>query len=94
MPSTPFPQTSAVSLDKHAKFSQGAGARAFFVSAKTGDQVASSALQIAADLAGVRLKKADVEQATRVVEAEIVEHPKAEPAPANKGSKGKKCVVQ
>lgn len=47
----------------------------YFVSAKTGDNVAATFYRIAADLAGVILTKPDIEVASKVVTAHIVHHP-------------------
>ena len=48
--------------------------QAYYVSAKTGDQVSSVFYQTAADLAGVQLPKARVEAEQKKVKAEIVRH--------------------
>ena len=47
----------------------------YFVSAKTGDNVAAAFYRVAADLAGVVLTKPEVEVASSVVKAQIVNHP-------------------
>jgi len=78
----------------------------YFVSAKTGDNVNTAFYRVAADLAGVGLSRPDLEVATRVVKAEIVDHPTTSPPGAAAGTAPqegdkpeevggkKKCVVQ
>lgn len=69
----------------------------FFVSAKTGDNIASCFYRISADLAGVTLSKPELEVATRVIKAEVVNHPKALDAgeqPQKQLSEKKSCLIQ
>lgn len=47
----------------------------YFVSAKNGDHVNSTFYRIAADLAGIVLTKSELESNTKVVRAEIINHP-------------------
>lgn len=59
------------------------------MSAKTGDNVSSCFYRVAADLAGVVLTKPELEVASKIVKAEIVNHPQNEdgsvlPAPEKK----------
>ena len=63
-------------------------------SAKSGDNVGAMFYRIAADLAGVQLSKPELEVASKVVTAEIVNHAKdlpTEQIPASKA--GTRCVV-
>ena len=46
----------------------------YFVSAKTGDNVAASFYRIVADISGVVLTPPDVSHATKVVTAQVIEH--------------------
>ena len=83
-----------VKVDKHTAFAKDNGMKSFFISAKTGDQVNTTFTKIAADLAGVTLRKPDVEVATKVVHAEIVDHPTHNEGEPEKAAKGKKkCAI-
>jgi len=91
----------AVKPDKHNKFADENDMYSYFMSAKTGDNVSACFYRIAADLAGVVLTKPELEVATKVVRAEIVDHPNAAGADGKKKKKeepgGKKkggCSVQ
>ena len=46
----------------------------YFVSAKTGDNVAASFYRIVADISGVVLTPPDVNHATKVVTAQVIQH--------------------
>jgi Ras-related protein Rab-28 len=69
-----------------------------FMSAKTGDNVTQCFHRIAADLAGVVLTKPELEIASKVVRAEIVNHPRHNPSdpPMHQVSARRQggCVVQ
>ena len=65
----------AVKPERHNEFADANEMYSYFMSAKTGDNVISTFYRIAADLAGVVLKKPDVEVIGKVVKAEIVNHP-------------------
>ena len=52
----------------------------FFVSAKTGDNVAASFYRIVADISGVVLTPPDVRNAAKVVTAQVIEHSQNNPA--------------
>uniref|UniRef100_A0A7S1CBI3 Ras-related protein Rab-28 n=1 Tax=Bicosoecida sp. CB-2014 TaxID=1486930 RepID=A0A7S1CBI3_9STRA len=85
----------AVKLDKHNLFSDENDMYSYFMSAKTGDSVASSFYRIAADLAGVVLTKPEIEVESKVVKAELVNHQRNDPAveepdSAKVGGKGRK----
>ncbi|KAL0224733.1 hypothetical protein RCL1_002645 [Eukaryota sp. TZLM3-RCL] len=64
-----------VKPEKHAQFSQENQMSSFFLSAKTGDNVNTVFHRIAADLADIPLSKPDLDVVTRVVPAQIVNHP-------------------
>ncbi|CEL94612.1 unnamed protein product [Vitrella brassicaformis CCMP3155] len=66
----------SVKTDKHNEFAMCHSMKSYFVSAKTGDQVASTFYRIAADLAGVELQRPEVEVAQRAVKAELINHPR------------------
>jgi len=52
-----------VKLDRHNKFATDNGMHPFFMSAKTGDNVAATMHRITAALAGVTLSKPEIEMA-------------------------------
>mmetsp|Transcript_24371 Transcript_24371/g.76898 ORF Transcript_24371/g.76898 Transcript_24371/m.76898 type:complete len:103 (+) Transcript_24371:144-452(+) len=64
-----------VKPEKHNEFADANEMYSYFVSAKTGDNVQATFHRIAADLAGVVLTKPEIEVASKVVKAEIVNHP-------------------
>eukprot|EP00992_Anisonema_acinus_P010308 TRINITY_DN6481_c0_g1_i1.p1 TRINITY_DN6481_c0_g1~~TRINITY_DN6481_c0_g1_i1.p1 ORF type:complete len:234 (+),score=49.36 TRINITY_DN6481_c0_g1_i1:62-763(+) len=68
-----------VKAEKHSLFAVENGMSAFFISAKTGDKVNPMFVKVAADLAGVQLTKSELEVTDNVVQAQIVNHPNAEP---------------
>uniref|UniRef100_A0A7S1K9T6 Uncharacterized protein n=1 Tax=Vitrella brassicaformis TaxID=1169539 RepID=A0A7S1K9T6_9ALVE len=80
-------QTVIISIGRHtancyfrvtasSQFAMCHSMKSYFVSAKTGDQVASTFYRIAADLAGVELQRPEVEVAQRAVKAELINHPR------------------
>ena len=88
-----------VKVEKHNLFADENEMFSCFMSAKTGDNVSQCFYRVAADLAGVVLTKPELEVASKVVRAEIVNHPQDEPenhrgtgppAAPKKGS----CLVQ
>ncbi|XP_019335285.1 ras-related protein Rab-28 isoform X2 [Alligator mississippiensis] len=64
-----------VKADKHQRFCQENGFSSHFVSAKTGDSVFLCFQRIAAEILGIKLNKAEMEQSQHVVRAEIVKYP-------------------
>jgi Ras-related protein Rab-28 len=64
----------AIKPERHQAFADAQSLQSHFVSAKTGDNVQTSFYKVAADLAGVTLRKPDVEVAQKVVKAEIIDH--------------------
>uniref|UniRef100_A0A8C0VLR5 Ras-related protein Rab-28 n=1 Tax=Cyanistes caeruleus TaxID=156563 RepID=A0A8C0VLR5_CYACU len=63
-----------VKADKHQRFCQENNCSSHFVSAKTGDSVFLCFQRIAADILGIKLNKAELEQSQRVVKADIVNY--------------------
>ena len=85
----------AVKPEKHNEFADVNEMYSYFVSAKTGDNVASTFYRIAADLAGVVLSKPEIEVVGKVVKAEIVNHPnKVDESELNQVKSSKKCLIQ
>merc|ERR1712194_599210 len=64
----------AVKAEKHSQFADENDMYSFLLSAKTGDNVSSCFYRLAADLAGVVLTKPELEIASKIVRAEIVNH--------------------
>mmetsp|Transcript_13103 Transcript_13103/g.29834 ORF Transcript_13103/g.29834 Transcript_13103/m.29834 type:complete len:234 (-) Transcript_13103:74-775(-) len=87
----------AVKADKHKLFADENDLYSFFVSARTGDQVQPSFYQIAADLAGIKLTKPELEVAQRPLKAEIINHQRNDPAHkevnAESVAVAKKCCI-
>jgi len=86
----------AVKADKHAGFAEEHGLYSYFVSAKTGDHVTQAFYRIAAELAGIQLTKAEIEEKAKVVQADIINHPQHDPNQEKLVLKEKKerCVIQ
>jgi len=82
-----------VKPEKHNEFADANEMYSYFVSAKTGDNVSSTFYRVAADLAGVVLTRPEIEVATKVVQAQIVDHPNQGGEEGEKASKSKKCTV-
>eukprot|EP00667_Euglena_gracilis_P018352 EG_transcript_19476 len=74
-----------VKSEKHSLFAVENGMSAFFVSAKSGDKVNPMFVKVAADLAGLQLTKTELEVTDNVVQAQIVNHPNADPINASAG---------
>jgi len=64
----------AVKMEKHTAFAEKNSLYSYLVSAKTGDHVHDSFYRMAADLSGVVLSSDQVEVASKVIKAEIVEY--------------------
>ncbi|RYG56561.1 hypothetical protein EON66_02595 [archaeon] len=64
---------------QHKDFAERHGMHSFFVSAKTGDNVAASFHRIAADLCDVTLTKPELQAVSKVVPAAIIDHEKDDP---------------
>ena len=88
-----------VKVEKHNQFADENEMFSCFMSAKTGDNVSQCFYRVAADLAGVVLTKPELEVASKVVRAEIVNHPQDESAAGAAGSSsgdkkgGGGCVI-
>ena len=85
-----------VKVDKHNQFADENEMFSCFMSAKTGDNVSQCFYRVAADLAGVVLTKPELEVATKVVRAEIINHPQNDEAQSTVSSKkkGGACSIQ
>ena len=86
-----------VKVEKHNQFADENEMYSCFMSAKTGDNVAACFYRVAADLAGVVLTKPELEVASKVVKAEIVNHPNEAGGDGGPtGGRGKRggCVLQ
>jgi len=86
----------AVKVEKHNQFADENEMFSCFMSAKTGDNVLQCFHRIAADLAGVVLTKPEIEVTSKVVRAEIVNHPQHDPdhPSADKARSPSKCMLQ
>jgi len=86
----------AVKMDKHTHFADECNLYSYFMSAKNGDNVHSTFYRIAADLAGIVLTKSELDAATKVVKAEVVNHPQHDPTQEKLILKEKqsRCVIQ
>jgi Ras-related protein Rab-28 len=69
-----------VKPQRHKEFADSHGMSSFFVSAKSGDNVASTFYQLAAELAGVAMTKPELQIASKVVPATIINHPQNDPS--------------
>ncbi|KAL0215433.1 hypothetical protein P9112_007617 [Eukaryota sp. TZLM1-RC] len=82
-----------VKPDKHNDFARENDMSSFFLSAKTGDNVNAVFHRIAADLAHVPLSKHDVEAASKVVPAQIVNHSVSSSNEQNNEDKKGCCIM-
>nr|XP_033804946.1 ras-related protein Rab-28 isoform X1 [Geotrypetes seraphini] len=85
-----------VKAEKHQRFCQENGTSSHFVSAKTGDSVFLCFQRVAADILGIKLNKAEMEQSQHIVRAELVKYPeenKQSPLHSS-NSQSKVCSVQ
>ncbi|XP_022101564.1 ras-related protein Rab-28-like [Acanthaster planci] len=84
----------AVKADKHQRMVQDHGLSSHFVSSKTGDTVDLCFQKIAADILGVKLTRAEMEQANRVVKAEVVNYNNDPlPRPPSNQTRSSMCCV-
>ncbi|XP_050752046.1 ras-related protein Rab-28 isoform X1 [Gymnogyps californianus] len=84
-----------VKVDKHQRFCQENNFSSHFVSAKTGDSVFLCFQRIAADILGIKLNKAELEQSQHVVRAELVKYPEEDNQRHNTSScQSKVCSMQ
>ncbi|KAM4673274.1 ras-related protein Rab-28 isoform 11-T12 [Amazona ochrocephala] len=85
----------AVKVDKHQRFCQENNFSSHFVSAKTGDSVFLCFQRIAADVLGIKLNKAELEQSQHVVRAELVKYPEEDNQHHNTSNcQSKVCSMQ
>uniref|UniRef100_A0A6I8PJG5 Ras-related protein Rab-28 n=1 Tax=Xenopus tropicalis TaxID=8364 RepID=A0A6I8PJG5_XENTR len=97
-----------VKADKHQRFCQENNLGSYFVSAKTGDSgefcccltpkerkitVFLCFQRVAAEILGIKLNKAEIEQSQRIVKAEIINFPE-EQNPVNSTNQSKICLLQ
>uniref|UniRef100_A0A8C6NIK0 Ras-related protein Rab-28 n=1 Tax=Nothobranchius furzeri TaxID=105023 RepID=A0A8C6NIK0_NOTFU len=84
-----------VKADKHQRFCQENGLISQFVSAKTGDSVYLGFQRVAAEILGIKLNKAEIEQSQRIVKAELVDYPQdGGPITQENTQQSKICSVQ
>ncbi|XP_072476356.1 ras-related protein Rab-28 isoform X4 [Notamacropus eugenii] len=82
-----------VKPDKHLRFCQENGLSSHFVSAKTGDSVFLCFQRVAAEILGIKLNKAEIEQSQHIVRAEIVKYPEEDHEHLN-STQSKICSLQ
>ncbi|XP_014349750.1 ras-related protein Rab-28 isoform X2 [Latimeria chalumnae] len=84
-----------VKADKHQRFCQENGLSSHFVSAKTGDSVFLCFQRVAADILGIKLNKAEMEQSQHIVKAELVNYPEDDSqAHTSANYRSKVCSMQ
>uniref|UniRef100_A0AAZ3RFT7 Ras-related protein Rab-28 n=1 Tax=Oncorhynchus tshawytscha TaxID=74940 RepID=A0AAZ3RFT7_ONCTS len=83
-----------VKADKHQRFCQDNSLISQFVSAKTGDSVFLAFQRVAAEILGVKLNKAEIEQSQRVVKADIVNYSQEPVARTVNPPRSSMCAVQ
>ncbi|XP_039510873.1 ras-related protein Rab-28 isoform X2 [Pimephales promelas] len=83
-----------VKMEKHQRFCQENGLISQFVSAKTGDSVCVCFQRLAAEIVGIKLNKAEIEQSQRIVKAELVDYPQDEGPIKQENNQSKICSVQ
>ncbi|XP_050006152.1 ras-related protein Rab-28 isoform X3 [Alexandromys fortis] len=83
-----------VKPDKHLRFCQENGFSSHFVSAKTGDSVFLCFQKVAAEILGIKLNKAEIEQSQRVVKADIVNYNQEPMSRTVNPPRSSMCAVQ
>uniref|UniRef100_A0A8C7VHX1 RAB28, member RAS onco family n=1 Tax=Oncorhynchus mykiss TaxID=8022 RepID=A0A8C7VHX1_ONCMY len=83
-----------VKADKHQRFCQENSLISQFVSAKSGDSVFLAFQRVAAEILGVKLNKAEMEQSQCVVKADIVNYSQEPVARTVNPPRSSICVVQ
>lgn len=84
-----------VKPEKHLQLCQENGFSSHFVSAKTGDSVFLCFQKVAAEILGIKLNKAEIEQSQRVVKADIVNYSQEQPVSRTANpSRSALCAVQ
>nr|XP_004038493.3 ras-related protein Rab-28 isoform X1 [Gorilla gorilla gorilla] len=80
--------------EKHLRFCQENGFSSHFVSAKTGDSVFLCFQKVAAEILGIKLNKAEIEQSQRVVKADIVNYNQEPMSRTVNPPRSSMCAVQ
>ncbi|XP_067312813.1 ras-related protein Rab-28 isoform X1 [Pseudorasbora parva] len=83
-----------VKMEKHQRFCQENGLISQFVSAKTGDSVSLCFQRLAAEIVGIKLNKAEIEQSQHVVKADIVNYSQESVARAVNPPRSSMCDIQ
>lgn len=85
-----------VKSDRHQRFCQENNLISQFTSAKTGDSVYLCFQRLAAEILGVKLNKAEIEQSQMIVKAELVDYPQEEAGliEGEEPTRSKICSVQ
>ncbi|KAF4104567.1 ras-related protein Rab-28 isoform X1 [Onychostoma macrolepis] len=83
-----------VKMEKHQRFCQENGLISQFVSAKTGDSVFLCFQRLAAEISGIKLNKAEMEQSQHVVKADIVNYSQESVARAVNPPRSSMCNIQ
>uniref|UniRef100_A0A2K5HCC3 RAB28, member RAS oncogene family n=1 Tax=Colobus angolensis palliatus TaxID=336983 RepID=A0A2K5HCC3_COLAP len=82
-----------VKPEKHLRFCQENGFNSHLVSAKATDSVFLCFQKVAAEILGIKLNKAEIEQSQRVVKADIVNYNQEPMARAVNPSRSSVCAV-
>ncbi|XP_007528167.1 ras-related protein Rab-28 isoform X3 [Erinaceus europaeus] len=83
-----------VKAEKHLRYCQENGFSSYFVSAKTGDSVFLCFQKVAAEILGIKLNKAEIEQSQRVVKADIVNYNQEPMSRSANPPRSSMCAVQ
>uniref|UniRef100_A0A671PEA6 Ras-related protein Rab-28-like n=1 Tax=Sinocyclocheilus anshuiensis TaxID=1608454 RepID=A0A671PEA6_9TELE len=83
-----------VKMEKHQRFCQENGLISQFVSAKTGDSAFLCFQRLAAEMLGMKLNKAEMEQSQHVVKADIVNYSQESVAQAVNPPRSSMCNIQ
>ncbi|XP_052470992.1 ras-related protein Rab-28-like isoform X1 [Carassius gibelio] len=83
-----------VKMEKHHRFCQENGLISQFVSAKSGDSVFLCFQRLAAEIVGIKLNKAEMEQAQLVVKADIVNYSQEMLTRTLNPPRSSMCVIQ
>ncbi|XP_020848862.1 ras-related protein Rab-28 isoform X4 [Phascolarctos cinereus] len=83
-----------VKPDKHLRFCQENSLSSHFVSAKTGDSVFLCFQRVAAEILGIKLNKAEIEQSQRVVKADIVNYNQEPVSKTINPPRSSMCTIQ
>uniref|UniRef100_A0A672QSL5 Ras-related protein Rab-28-like n=2 Tax=Sinocyclocheilus grahami TaxID=75366 RepID=A0A672QSL5_SINGR len=83
-----------VKMEKHQRFCQENGLISQFVSAKTGDSAFLCFQRLAAEMLGMKLNKAEMEQSQHVVKADIVNYSQESVARAVNPPRSSMCNIQ